>query len=318
MNSKAPRPALTHAIEPASGPELPVATAVAIGVARVDALFGSIVVGAAAAGAASTILAAGLVLMGLAEPGKASVWVSVLCFCALCNVGLERLYRRSQPVGDRWRIWAFGLTAINFCVGIGFGWAPVGLAAGAPIDAQLLILLATLSFAAGGIPVFSPYLPAFLLFFLPAVLPYTAASFFTADPVMHRLGPPLMLLWIGGMGALGFRANRTFEQLVMLRLGAEQMAADLQRQKDIADSANQAKSAFLAAASHDLRQPVHALGLFVGALRGVAMAPEGERLIAQIEASINALDGLFTALLDISRLDAGVVEAQFRPFAIYL
>ena len=194
--------------------------------------------------------------------------------------------------------------------------APIGVTIGGRLDAQLLALLVTVGIAAGAIPVFSPYLPAFVFFFLPATLPFTAASFFSVDPILHRLGPPLILLFIAGMGGLGIRANRSFKQLVSLRIRAEEMAADLQREKEIAERANLAKSTFLAAASHDLRQPVHALGLFVGALRGVAMAPEGRRLIEQIEASINAMDGLFTALLDISRLDAGVVAVQRRPFAI--
>lgn len=187
---------------------------------------------------------------------------------------------------------------------------------GGHVDAQLGVLLVTLCMAAGAIPAFSPYLPAFIFFFLPATLPFTAATFFSADPLVHRLGPVLLPLFIGGMGGLGIRANRSFEQLVGLRIQTEEMAADLQRQKELAERANLAKSRFLAAASHDLRQPVHALGLFVGALRGVAMAPEGRRLIDQIEASIAAMHGLFNALLDISRLDAGVVAVQRRPFAI--
>jgi two-component system, sensor histidine kinase len=125
-----------------------------------------------------------------------------------------------------------------------------------------------------------------------------------------------MLVFIGGMGGLGPRANGSFAQLVGLRIQAEELAADLERQKDIAERANRAKSMFLAAASHDLRQPVQALGLFVGALRGVAMAPEGRRMLAQIEASITAMNGLFTALLDGSRLDAGIVTVERQPFAI--
>src|SRR4029077_4481105 len=84
----------------------------------------------------------------------------------------------------------------------------------------------------------------------------------------------------------------------------------------IAEEANGAKSSFLAAASHDLRQPVHALGMFVGALRGVPMAPEGRRIIQQIEASTAAMDSLFSALLDISKLDAGVVAVERRAFPI--
>jgi signal transduction histidine kinase len=125
-----------------------------------------------------------------------------------------------------------------------------------------------------------------------------------------------MLIFIGGMGGLGLRANRAFAQLVRLQIEAEELAEDLQRQKEIAERANLAKSNFLAAASHDLRQPVHALGLFVGALRGLALAKEALPLIDQIESSVNAMDGLFGVLLDVSRLDAGVVAVDRRAVAI--
>ena len=130
--------------------------------------------------------------------------------------------------------------------------------------------------AAGSIPAFSPYLPAFVLFFLPATLPFTAASFFSTDPLVHRLGPVLLTLFIGGMGVSN-QGQPIVRAIGKYTIRTEEMAADLQRQKDIAERANLAKSRFLAAASHDLRQPVHALGLFVGALRGVAMTPEGRR-----------------------------------------
>lgn len=112
-------------------------------------------------------------------------------------------------------------------------------------------------------------------------------------------------------------------QLVQAELMAEcerntvaQLADDLRRQKEIAEEACRVKSSFLAAASHDLRQPVHALNLFVGALRHVPMPADGVRLVEQIDASIIAMDELFTAILDISRLDAGVVPVHRSPFAI--
>jgi two-component system, sensor histidine kinase len=287
-----------------------------LGVAQIEALFGSVPVGVGAAAVASVILAAGLGSLGFVEPWTGIAWVGYLQVCALCNLSLRRLYQRSRPRADQWRLWALWFTAINFAGGVGFGWAPLSLMIGGRLDVQLAVLLVTLCMAAGSIPAFSPYLPAFLFFFLPATLPFTVATFFSADPLVHRLGPVLLTLFIGGMGGLGLRANRSFEQLVSLRIRTEEMAADLQRQKDIAERANLAKSRFLAAASHDLRQPVHALGLLVGALRDVPMAPEGRRLIDQIDASIEAMRGLFSALLDISRLDAGVVAVQRRPFAI--
>jgi two-component system, sensor histidine kinase len=287
-----------------------------LGVAQVEALFDFIPVAAVAAAAGAAILTAGLFSLGFVEPGVGAAWVCYMVACALANLSLRYFYRRSRTAHDRWRVWALGFAAINFAVGIGFGWAPVGLTIGNRLDVVFLTLLVTLCVAAGAVTAFGPYLPAFAPFFLSATLPFTAASFFSSDPLLHRLAPLLMLIFIAGMGGLGVRANRAFEQLVRLQIRAEEMADDLERQRDIAESANLAKSKFLAAASHDLRQPVHALGLFVGALRGLAMPSAARPLIDQIEASINALDGLFSALLSISRLDAGVVTAERRPFAI--
>ena len=282
-----------------------------LGVAQVEALFDFIPVATVAAAAAAATLTAGLVSLGFVEPWIGAAWVCYIVACALANLSLRYFYRRSRSARDRWRVWALGFAAINFAVGIGFGWAPVGLTIGS-LDVEFLTLLVTLCVAAGAVTAFGPHLPAFLPFFLAATLPFTVASFFSSDPLLHRVAPLLMLIFIAGMGGLGIRANRAFEQLVRLQIRAEEMADDLERQRDIAESANLAKSKFLAAASHDLRQPVHALGLFVGALRGLVLPRAAEPLVDQIEASINALEGLFSALLDISRLDAGVVAVERR------
>jgi signal transduction histidine kinase/CheY-like chemotaxis protein len=79
--------------------------------------------------------------------------------------------------------------------------------------------------------------------------------------------------------------------------------------------ANQAKSRFLAAASHDLRQPLHALGLFIAQLQGRTSAAERRRLVARIDAALTAMNELFNALLDISKLDAGVLTPNITEFS---
>jgi len=74
--------------------------------------------------------------------------------------------------------------------------------------------------------------------------------------------------------------------------------------------------AFLAAASHDLRQPLHALGLFVAQLRGHMKSAEGGRLVERIDAAVTAMNELFNALLDISKLDAGVLAINVMEFPV--
>jgi len=96
----------------------------------------------------------------------------------------------------------------------------------------------------------------------------------------------------------------------------------LRTAKDEAERANLAKSRFLAAASHDLRQPLQALAMFVAALgdsvrrKGAMETHKQNRLIGNIENSIEALAGLLNSLLDISRLDAGIMEPVKRPFPV--
>jgi signal transduction histidine kinase/CheY-like chemotaxis protein len=109
--------------------------------------------------------------------------------------------------------------------------------------------------------------------------------------------------------------NRELESRVE-RKGVELLHA-LERMRDARDeanAANQAKSSFLAAASHDLRQPIHALGLYLGALRQRAFDPAAAEIVQRMDGSLGALDSMFNALLDISRMDAGVVIAQPRAF----
>ena len=82
---------------------------------------------------------------------------------------------------------------------------------------------------------------------------------------------------------------------------------ELNVKRDAADRASAAKTRFVAAASHDLRQPMHAVGLLVGILAERQISPEISALLNKIQLSVSALENLFETLLDISRLDAGIV-----------
>lgn len=82
------------------------------------------------------------------------------------------------------------------------------------------------------------------------------------------------------------------------------------------EMANLAKSRFIAVASHDLRQPLHALGLFVGQLRGRIQAKERSLILSRIDLALAAMNELFNALLDISKLDAGAMSPSFTSFSV--
>ena len=113
--------------------------------------------------------------------------------------------------------------------------------------------------------------------------------------------------------ALGDEFNKMAARLQESYATLERKVEERTRQLEVA---NLAKSRFLAAASHDLRQPLHALGLFVAQLHGRVRADERRRIVARIDAALSAMNELFNALLDISKLDAGVITPSIAEFPV--
>ncbi|MBZ9867246.1 hybrid sensor histidine kinase/response regulator [Mesorhizobium sp. CA15] len=103
--------------------------------------------------------------------------------------------------------------------------------------------------------------------------------------------------------------NRTEELHATLRR-LEQSNIDLSAAKESAELANLSKTRFLAAASHDVLQPLNAAHLSVSALAEVQASDEGRKLVRQVERSLETMEDLLRTLLDISKLDAGVVQPE--------
>jgi len=89
--------------------------------------------------------------------------------------------------------------------------------------------------------------------------------------------------------------------------------ADLEAKKEEAEQSSQAKSNFLANVSHDLRQPMHAIGLFSATLKHRVNTLEQRELVQRIEDAVAALQNMFDGLLNISRMDSGMLEPYLEP-----
>jgi protein-histidine pros-kinase len=112
-------------------------------------------------------------------------------------------------------------------------------------------------------------------------------------------------------------ATGTFVSSVIRDVSArKRLEKDLMTARQEALRANKANSAFLAAASHDLRQPVQALSLLTGALRRTATDALVLEMVESQQHSLDAMTNLLNSLLDISRLDAGAVEPEFEDFPV--
>ncbi len=106
------------------------------------------------------------------------------------------------------------------------------------------------------------------------------------------------------------------DQLTTALRTLERSNQELARQKRISEEANQSKTRFLAAASHDVLQPLHAAQLTISALYDVQKDDRGVTLVRQVERSLDTMHELLSTLLDISRLDAGVMVPEFQSVSV--
>jgi signal transduction histidine kinase len=136
-----------------------------------------------------------------------------------------------------------------------------------------------------------------------------------------REGHPIGVLVIWRRAVQPFNERQielvtTFADQAVIAIENTRLFDEIQDKSRQLEIANRYKSHFLASASHDLRQPLHALNLFVAQLRSESDAAERNRLVARIDAAVASMNELFESLLDMSKLEAGILEPHLTDFPI--
>jgi len=149
-----------------------------------------------------------------------------------------------------------------------------------------------------------------------AVLPASEGLARMVDPSARPGAGPVWFLAAAVVGGLALLEHHRWQRAKRLLMEQDLHVSTLEQDRDGAIRADQEKSRFLAIASHDLRQPVHALGLFAASLERRLQGTEEEPLIRNVMRSIEGLERSFNAMLDISRLDAGTVEPNLQHFPL--
>jgi signal transduction histidine kinase len=108
----------------------------------------------------------------------------------------------------------------------------------------------------------------------------------------------------------------TFADQAVIAIENARLFDEIQDKSRQLEIANKYKSHFIASASHDLRQPLHALNLFVAQLRGETNPAERDRIVERIDAATASMNELFGALLDMSKLEAGILEPNLTEFPL--
>ena len=252
---------------------------------------------------------------GILETNVTALLIAIIGVQTLARLLLARAYNRSADADLHWQRWGrrftAGATVGGLIISAGVAW----IMSSGRVDLQAISLLMVCVFTSGAVVAFGAYLPSFIAFFVAASIA-PMIWLVTHGGIVYGSLALMYVIWFVAVVELARRTAAGFVESLLLRFENLDLVENLRREKVAAEQANAAKSRFLAAASHDLRQPVHALSLFVAAMRPRTMDDEARGLLDHIEDSVRAMGGLFGGLLDISRLDAGVVEVSRGPVAV--
>ena len=243
------------------------------------------------------------------------IWAGVLCLLVIFQAIFSRIHvNTSEETLEEVRRVLIQFTISSYLVGI--SWATVGLLL-FPIQYPELQLF--LAFVMGGISLVAVgtlhvYLPACygsMGFAVPALgiryiieglyIEATLVVLYTF--VLIRFAN-MLSKFSHGTSVLQYERDILLDQL-------ESRASELEVARRLADEANLSKSRFLAQASHDLRQPLHAMGLFIETISDHKLDAKVARVVKRVRQSLGGLSKLFDTLLDVTLLDTG--KTQPRP-----
>lgn len=252
------------------------------------------------------------VLWGALEPSALTAWTAFLFVLTLVRLARWRSFSATALTVEP-RMTAAWLREVHVgAVASGASWGVLALAVMIYADAGLraTMLLAGVFITVASCFSYGARFSVFLAFFLPALLPEVPALLLRADRMDKGLAGGLSV-FILVMLASGWRFNALFVRSLLLRFRNAALVEQLRRERDTAELANVSKSRALAATGHDLRQPVHAIGLSVAMLRRIGgKSAELEAVAKHLQESTGTLWRLLDTLADISRLDAKLVTVK--------
>ena len=256
-------------------------------------------------------LAAAYVLRNTVSANWLIGWLGALYLLTAIRVLAARRFfsRDREPTSVlRWAWLAAAFSCVSGLLWGMLGW--VGFLPQEPVLFSFTVIVLT-GLICGTVPSLSAFPPALVGSIIATVLPITVRSIANGGDIS---GAYLSLL--AGLVTINFYYCRTtyrmLRESIRLRLENVELVSHLEEERDRAQAADHAKTRFLAAASHDLRQPIHALSLLIGTLaalghRGAVQSGDALDLAGKAKSIVGNLSALLNGLLDISRLDAGVV-----------
>ncbi len=199
--------------------------------------------------------------------------------------------------------------------------APLALDTASP-GGSILLIGVLAGVAGNSMSILSPVMPAFVSFCLVELGMLATSAWHTHENALQVLAVAA-LLYVASLLVQARNSARAARAAIMLRFENNALIERLQRESEKtqqaqqqAEQANAAKSRFLAGASHDLRQPIHAQGLFLEVLSNTPLDPMQREVVGRLRSAADNCADMLHTLLDYSRIEAGVVTPQVAPFRV--
>ncbi|MDC0435270.1 HAMP domain-containing histidine kinase, partial [bacterium] len=268
-------------------------------------------------------LTAAIVTVGLRpylETTQLFIWMALVSVVTLIRLLHMRYWLRGSVDAENVRAQIHQITSFSFISGLLWGVFGVMILSQHNLPISLTAVMVLTGMVASATAALSHFKWAYLAFIIPTMLPTAIVSLFFEELLYNliALGTVLHLI-VNIKFSRGIRD--TIIQSITLRFENHALVDSLQEEKahavtsmQAAKRANLAKSRFMAAASHDLRQPLCALRLYTATLQMLGNNDKQEEIAKNIDTSVVALEELFDSLLDISKLDAGTLEVKKENF----
>ncbi|MDP2820424.1 MAG: ATP-binding protein [Polaromonas sp.] len=259
-----------------------------------------------------------LLVWTLGQPGN---WGSLLAWTAVVSAtnaysifDARRQLARGLVAGDARRLLRRLVLSI-FVAGLSWGALAFGALGNTTAVGSILVISVLAGVSGGSVGLFAPVFAVYVAFIAPLVGLTVARLFQLDDPAYAAFGF-IALFYIGTLITQSYMAGRAVLAAINLRFENLELLAKTEAAQKNAEQANAAKSKFLAAASHDLRQPIHAQGLFLEVLSHTPLSPHQAEVLASARLASEASGDMLNTLLDFSRVEAGVVEPFAAPFKL--
>ena len=242
-----------------------------------------------------------------------SMWLAAMFLVVFLRILLLIAYKRAAPTKDNYLPWKR-----RFILGVaaaGLIWGSVSwfFFTTSDIIALALLVLILAGVTSGGGFALSPSRRAYAIFVVCTLLPLTIRCFALGGSTANAMGV-MTLIFIAFLLSVAKQMHQSITDTIRLSVANQQLVETLKIEKERAESANRAKSEFLATMSHEIRTPMNGILGMVQILKDTPLQADQSQYIQTVAHSANSLLQILNDILDVSKIEVGKLELETIPF----